>query len=107
MSPSCEYMDLRPFVLAISILRHINLNITDTLTHALMSRRGEVEFNQQKSSDPFGYGAQKKKEKEEDAGIHDVLTDVYSCRPAEKKEKKRQKRRTRKQRSIFPDSPVI
>jgi hypothetical protein len=30
----------------------------------------------------------KKIEKEEDAGIHDVLTDVYSCRPAEKKEKK-------------------
>ena len=86
MSPSCEYMDLRPFVLSISILRHINLNITDTLTHALMSRRGEVEFNQQKSSDPFRYGAKKKKkiEKEEDAGIHDVLTDVYSCRTKKK-----------------------
>ena len=93
MSPSCEYMDLRPFVLSISILRHINLNITDTLTHALMSRRGEVEFNQQKSSDPFGYGAKKKieKEEEEDAGIHDVLTDVYSCRPKKKKKKKKTK----------------
>lgn len=28
------------------------------------------------------------KEEEEDAGIHDVLTDVYSCRPKKKKKKK-------------------
>jgi hypothetical protein len=33
----------------------------------------------------------KKIEKEEDAGIHDVLTDVYSCRPAEKKKEKKTK----------------